>query len=260
LINLDKIPASLLARWGSSLLRNGWTTIPNGLLIHQKDLDLSNSEMMLLIHMISFMHHPDTPIFPSISTLAKRINQHERTVQRTIDKLLKKKLINKKIRSKSPLDKGLTNLYSLDPLIEKLILLHTAEQIKNEEPMKNNDQNAAAVNAIMSLRSQTSSGTVIKALGHAGGDAAVNAIMSLRSQTSSATVIEALGDAGGDAAVNAIMSLRSQTSSATVIKALGHAGGDAAVNAIMSLRSQASSATVIEALGHAGRNRDKLPL
>jgi len=162
LINLDKIPASLLARWGSSLLRNGWTTIPNGLLIHQKDLDLSNSEMMLLIHMISFMHHPDTPIFPSISTLAKRINQHERTVQRTIDKLLKKKLINKKIRSKSPLDKGLTNLYSLDPLIEKLILLHTAEQIKNEEPMKNNDQNAAAVNAIMSLRSQTSSGTSSK--------------------------------------------------------------------------------------------------
>lgn len=129
-INRSDIPSGLSGRWGYALLETeGWTTIPNILLMHQKELDLTNSEMMMLIHIISFIHYGDTPAFPSIDTLAKRVNQHSRTVQRTINKLLKKKLLKRKIRSKSINDKGLSNIYSIEPLIEKLSTINTTKSI-----------------------------------------------------------------------------------------------------------------------------------
>lgn len=120
-IKRNQIPVILASRWGYSILEEaGWTTIPNLLLEKQMVLDLSNTEMLLLIHLISFIHFADAPAFPSISTLAARINQHPRTVQRTINKLISKGFLKRKIRAKSVNDKGLSNLYSVEPLIEKL--------------------------------------------------------------------------------------------------------------------------------------------
>ncbi|MHC3039234.1 helix-turn-helix domain-containing protein [Klebsiella pneumoniae] len=100
-------------------------------------LDLSNTEMLLLIHLISFIHFADTPAFPSISTLAARINQHPRTVQRTINKLISKGFLKRKIRAKSVNDKGLSNLYSVEPLIEKLF---KSIDNKPEDHSSSNDQ------------------------------------------------------------------------------------------------------------------------
>ncbi|ELU1491094.1 TPA: helix-turn-helix domain-containing protein [Enterobacter hormaechei] len=100
-------------------------------------LDLSNTEMLLLIHLISFIHFADTPAFPSISTLAARINQHPRTVQRTINKLISKGFLKRKIRAKSVNDKGLSNLYSVEPLIEKLF---KSIDNKSEDHVSSNDQ------------------------------------------------------------------------------------------------------------------------
>ena len=90
-IRRESIPMILAGRWGFTVLENyGWTTIPNSLLYNQK-IRLDNTELLLLIHLISFIHYGDVPAFPAISTLADRINQHPRTVQRTINKLLKKR-------------------------------------------------------------------------------------------------------------------------------------------------------------------------
>ncbi|MBT0725733.1 helix-turn-helix domain-containing protein [Rosenbergiella sp. S61] len=86
----------------------------------QKELNLNNSELLLLIQILSFIHHADTEAYPSIATLSKRINQHPRTVQRTINSLEKKKILKKTIRSKSPKDVGKSNIYSVEPLIAKL--------------------------------------------------------------------------------------------------------------------------------------------
>lgn len=131
-INRTSIPINIIGRWGYSVLEvEGWTTIPNLLLENQRDLNLGNTEMMLLIHLISFMHYGDTPIYPSIETLAQRINQHPRTVQRTIGKLIKMKLLKRSIRSKSQKDKGLSNLYSLEPLVERLLLIAKREKSKD---------------------------------------------------------------------------------------------------------------------------------
>jgi DNA replication protein DnaD len=120
----ENIPAILAGRWGFTILeKEGWTTIPNLLLYNQKKIDLSNTELLLLIHLISFIHYGDMPAFPAISTLAERINQHPRTVQRTLNNLLKRKIITRKIRSKSIGDKGLSNIYGIEPLIEILASL-----------------------------------------------------------------------------------------------------------------------------------------
>jgi DNA replication protein DnaD len=119
-IDLDRIPKELLGKWGGPALAKGWTNIPNTLLEQQSNLDLTNSEMMLLIHIISFSHKAESPAFPSITTLATLLNQHPRTVQRTIGRLVKKGIIHKIIRSKHANDLGMTNIYNLDPLKKKL--------------------------------------------------------------------------------------------------------------------------------------------
>ena len=131
-IRRESIPMILAGRWGFTVLENyGWTTIPNSLLYNQKKLGLDNTELLLLIHLISFIHYGDMPAFPAISTLADRINQHPRTVQRTINKLLKKKIITRKIRSKSSGDKGLSNVYGIEPLIDILANLQDAPSSTN---------------------------------------------------------------------------------------------------------------------------------
>lgn len=119
-MGLERTPKELLGKWGVAALINGWTNIPNTLLEQQSKLDLTNSEMMLLIHIISFSHKAESPAFPSVSTLATRLNQHTRTVQRTIGRLVEKGIINKKVRSKHANDLGMTNIYTLEPLKRKL--------------------------------------------------------------------------------------------------------------------------------------------
>ncbi|CAG9435230.1 helix-turn-helix domain-containing protein [Providencia alcalifaciens] len=115
------IPERLLFIWGRTILGSGWASVPNELLKNQNKLELSNSELVLLIHLISFMHHGDSKIYPSIELLSNRMSQDRRTIQRTINRLVSKKIIRKKVRSASEVDKGLTNIYDLSPLMLKLI-------------------------------------------------------------------------------------------------------------------------------------------
>ena len=110
-------------RWGRSILSSGWTTIPNELLINHSRLDLTNTELVLVIHLISFLHNSDSKIYPSINTLSLRMNQDRRTIQRTINSLEEKNILKKTIRSKGKNDKGMTNFYDLSPLMLKLINL-----------------------------------------------------------------------------------------------------------------------------------------
>ncbi len=120
MIDKEKIPSALVRKWGLLPLSEGWTNVPNTLLMAQSKLGITNSEMMLLIHIMSFAHKPDSLIFPSIATLAASMNQHERTIQRTLGRLVKKQLITKTVLSKNASDIGLTNTYNLDPLKAQL--------------------------------------------------------------------------------------------------------------------------------------------
>lgn len=127
LMEKEKIPSALVRKWGLLPLREGWTNVPNTLLMAQSKLGITNSEMMLLIHIMSFAHKPDSLVFPSIATLAASMNQHERTIQRTLGRLIKKQLITKTVHSKNASDIGLTNTYNLDPLKAHLSKIKKSE-------------------------------------------------------------------------------------------------------------------------------------
>lgn len=129
-MNKDQIPKELLMRWGLNTLRSGWTNIPNTLLQNQGLLGLSNTEITLIIQIMSFAHSCDTTAFPSIATLSERTNQHPRTIQRTIGRLVKKGFIEKVVRSKHANDIGLSNLYNLEPLRDKLAKLSKDIEIR----------------------------------------------------------------------------------------------------------------------------------
>lgn len=133
MVEKDAIPQTLLAIWGQSILSEGWTTIPNVLIRSQSLLNISNSELVLLMHLISFIHHPLSQVYPSINLLAERMNQDRRTIQRTMKRLEDKELVRKRIRSKGSKDTGLTNTYDVDPLMRKLISLQLSKRIGSEQ-------------------------------------------------------------------------------------------------------------------------------
>ncbi len=118
-----EIPEKILAIWGRSILKSGWTTIPNELLKNQAALGLSNSELVLIIHLASFIHNADSRVFPSIKLLSERMNQDRRTIQRTLGKLVEQNLLRIKVRSTGKSSKGMTNVYDLTPLMLRLINL-----------------------------------------------------------------------------------------------------------------------------------------
>lgn len=126
----SEMPHKILSIWGQNLLEDGWATIPNALLKYQSKLDISNSELVILIHLISFIHHPSSQIYPSINLLSERTNQDRRTIQRTIRRLEEKDLVRKRVRSKGKTDIGMTNTYDIDPLMRKLIGLYLSKPVK----------------------------------------------------------------------------------------------------------------------------------
>ncbi|MDK6876804.1 hypothetical protein QP359_09380, partial [Lactobacillus paragasseri] len=69
-----EIPEKILAIWGRSILVSGWTSVPNELLRNQSKLGLSNTELVLVIHLISFLHNADARVFPSIKHLSERMS------------------------------------------------------------------------------------------------------------------------------------------------------------------------------------------
>ncbi|WP_375144189.1 helix-turn-helix domain-containing protein [Escherichia coli] len=124
----EEMPQTILAIWGQNILSEGWTTIPNVLMKSQSKLNISNSELVLLLHLISFIHSPFAKIYPSIKLLSDRMNQDRRTIQRTMRKLEDKQLVRKRIRSESKHDVGLTNTYDVDPLMRQLIAIQLSKK------------------------------------------------------------------------------------------------------------------------------------
>ncbi|HGM7139078.1 TPA: helix-turn-helix domain-containing protein, partial [Serratia marcescens] len=138
MISKNEMPLTILAIWGQNILTSGWTTIPNLLLKSQSKLGLSNSELVLVIHLISFIHQPFSRVFPSIELLSKRMDQDRRTIQRTMKRLEDKGIVRKKVRSTGKVDVGMTNVYDLDPLMLKLIKIQLPTIDSDQKNICNN--------------------------------------------------------------------------------------------------------------------------
>lgn len=83
------------AKWGEAAIA-GWQALPDVLLKNQHKLDLTPTELLVLINVLSFWWYVEELPFPRVTTLAKRMNVTPRTVQRALQKLFDKGLLTKK--------------------------------------------------------------------------------------------------------------------------------------------------------------------
>jgi DNA replication protein DnaD len=118
-----------MKKWGTAL-DGGFQVLPDLLLRHQRELKLSANDLVVLIHLTMAWWVQDRHPFPRTSTIARRMDTSERTVQRAITRLRKLKLIYKTTHSEasgldrpafdlSPLATRLQELALTDPLAER---------------------------------------------------------------------------------------------------------------------------------------------
>lgn len=74
----------------------GYLALPEVLLRRQAQLNISPTELTVLINILSFWWYEDKLPFPGNETIAKRMNVTTRTVQRAVGSLEKKGLIARK--------------------------------------------------------------------------------------------------------------------------------------------------------------------
>lgn len=117
---VDANRRSLREKWGTTVIEEGWTPIPIRLLEHQKTLGIRPSEMSVVIHLLRYWFSADQEyVFPRQSKIAESSGMSVRTVQRAIDSLEDKGLIEKE-KKKEGFSTYAHNYYSLQPLVKKV--------------------------------------------------------------------------------------------------------------------------------------------
>lgn len=114
-MNKQEIESTLNDKWGEGGLCLGWTAIPTSLLFVQSQLNLTSTDMNVLLNLIIHWWHVDDRIYPSQDSIAHRMGVSKRTIQRTLDRLVALGLIEVKQTKRNGKYKG-RNLYSLTPL------------------------------------------------------------------------------------------------------------------------------------------------
>ena len=81
-------------KWGE-VVRSGFQTVPDVLLIKQHDLELDQTDMLVLLNLTSYWWYRDQPPFPRTNVIANRMGVTPRTVQRSLKKLEDKQYVRR---------------------------------------------------------------------------------------------------------------------------------------------------------------------
>lgn len=128
---------SFSAKWSEEIADDGFTMVPNALLKHYGQLGLTPSEFLVLVNIESYRWEADDFPYPTVETLATRVNMKTRTVTRLITRLHKdKRLIIRRPR------RNTSNEYSFHPIIYRLTQL--VRQEKQIQVHKNRDSSGMA--------------------------------------------------------------------------------------------------------------------
>ncbi|MDC5277832.1 helix-turn-helix domain-containing protein [Acinetobacter kookii] len=107
-------------KWGVETAKHGWVAVPTSLFFAQEKLGLSPLEFNVLLNLIMHWWDKKKLPYPAQAAMSHRIGVSVRTIQRTLDSLVDKKIIEKKPSSiHNPVFKG-RNLYDLTPLVHLL--------------------------------------------------------------------------------------------------------------------------------------------
>ena len=77
------------AIWGDSVMDTGFLMVPNALIASYAKLEISESELALILQVMSFKHSSEAP-YPSSGTIAERMNKSRRHIFRLSDSLKEK--------------------------------------------------------------------------------------------------------------------------------------------------------------------------
>jgi len=119
-------------KWGEPLILAGWTCLPNVVFQNQKELDLSPTDINILLHLLSYWWEPGSLPHPSKVTIAGQMDMDPRSVQRRIAAMEQKGLIARVGRN-GPSRGTQSNFYRFDGLIEKATELAKSALKKREE-------------------------------------------------------------------------------------------------------------------------------
>jgi DNA-binding transcriptional ArsR family regulator len=86
--------SKLQARWGVAMT-DGFLVVPRVLLLKQRELDLDNGEVMVLLNLFAHWWDDADHPYPAVSSMAQRMGLSIRTVQRTLEKLEKRGFIER---------------------------------------------------------------------------------------------------------------------------------------------------------------------
>lgn len=104
-------------KWGKPLMEAGWTLLPNTIIVRQRALGLTSTDINILLHLVAYWWKATDLPHPSKATLAKSIGVTPRTVQRRIAAMEQAGFIQR-VRRQSPHRGTQTNRYDFTGLIE----------------------------------------------------------------------------------------------------------------------------------------------
>ncbi len=106
-------------KWGQAVIDLGFCLVPSLLLRAQRRLNLSPTQLAVLLQLCDFWWDKERKPFPSKETLAQRLSLSERQVQRYIADLEKEKLV-RRIERRASNGGKLSNTYDLSGLVRRL--------------------------------------------------------------------------------------------------------------------------------------------
>jgi hypothetical protein len=90
-------------RWGIDILDCGYTTIPNWILDHYHEVDVSYKEFALIVHLARYaFESPEGECRPSVKAVATAMGIHPRSVQRSLADLEDRGLLTRRYRLGKP--------------------------------------------------------------------------------------------------------------------------------------------------------------
>ncbi len=104
-------------KWTKTLMKAGWTCMPNVIIERQQVLGLDAIDINILMHLASYWWTPDNLPHPSKKTIAAAMGVDPRTVQRRIAAMESSRFIRREQRRRRGMG-SLTNRYHFDGLIK----------------------------------------------------------------------------------------------------------------------------------------------
>lgn len=130
---------ALHQKWGSAVIAEGYTVLPNVILQNQKALELKHLDVLVLMCLLSHWWDKDDLPRPGKTSIARTLDVDPRTVQRSIAKMEKQGYIQRKER-RAGVGDNMPNFYDLSGLVAAA--KKQAEQAKKLKSARSKEDSA----------------------------------------------------------------------------------------------------------------------